>query len=262
MDLATIIGLIMAWASVISLIYIEGGSLASLLNFGAFVLVVGGTTGATIIGFSQEDIFAIPQIIKNAFFSKAVQTDKTIQLMVDLSRTVRKEGLLSLERLSESIKDVFFKKAIQIVVDGLDADQVRSILETDLELLESRHKRGQKIFATMGGFAPTLGIIGTVLGLVHMLANISSPDTMGPAIAAAFIATLYGVSTANLLYLPIGNKLKRRSEEELLERQIILEGILSIQAGDNPRILEEKLLAFLPPKVRVKISEQIKGAKK
>jgi chemotaxis protein MotA len=144
----------------------------------------------------------------------------------------------------------------------MDADQVRAILETDLELLEERHKRGHKIFATMGGFGPTLGIIGTVMGLVFMLANLSTPDTMGPAISAAFIATLYGVSSANLLYLPIAAKLQRRGEEETLLRRIILEGILSIQAGDNPRILEEKLLAFLPPRVRVKVAEALKGAAK
>jgi chemotaxis protein MotA len=183
-------------------------------------------------------------------------------MLVNLSRTVRKEGLLSLDSVIETIEDDFFKKAIQIVVDGMDADQVRAILETDLELLEERHKRGHKIFATMGGFGPTLGIIGTVMGLVFMLANLSSPDTMGPAISAAFIATLYGVSSANLIYLPIASKLQRRGEEETLLRRIILEGILSIQAGDNPRILEEKLLAFLPPRLRLQVSESLKGAAK
>lgn len=262
MDLATIGGLILAWGSVISLIYIEGGNLQSLWNFGAMVLVVGGTIGATIIGSKLEDILNLPRVVLKSIQTKQVQTGRTIGLLVELSRTVRKEGLLSLERASESIQDAFFKKAIQIVVDGLDAEQVRNILETDLDLLEERHKRSQKIFATLGGFAPTLGIIGTVLGLVHMLANISSPDTMGPAIAAAFIATLYGVSTANLLYLPIGNKLKRCSEEETLERRIVLEGIISIQAGDNPRILEEKLLSFLPPGLRLEVAKQLQEAKK
>lgn len=262
MDLATIGGLILAWGSVISLVYIEGGSLLSLWNFGAMVLVVGGTIGATIIGSKLEDILNLPQVILQAVMTKVVQVGKTIGLLVELSRTVRKEGLLSLERASENIQDAFFKKAIQIVVDGLDAEQVRNILETDLDLLDERHKRSQKIFATLGGFAPTLGIIGTVLGLVNMLANISTPDTMGPAIASAFIATLYGISTANLIYLPIGNKLKRRSEEEVLERRIILEGIISIQAGDNPRILEEKLLSFLPPKLRAQVANALKEAKK
>lgn len=261
MDLATIVGLIMAWGSVISLVYIEGGHLGALWNIGAFILVVGGTLGVTIIGSDKEDILSIPSFMKNAFFNKPVDVVENIITLVNLSKTVRKEGLLSLEKVSESIEDEFFKKAIQIVVDGLDAEQVRNILETDLELLEERHKVGAKIFGTMGGFGPTLGIIGTVMGLVHMLANISSPDTMGPAIAAAFIATLYGVSTANLIYIPIGNKLKRRNEEEVHSRMIILEGIISIQAGDNPRILEEKLLTFLPPKQRMVVSEKIKGSK-
>jgi len=244
MDLATVFGLLLAWGSVVSLVYIEGGHLSSLWNLGAFILVVGGTIGVTIVGQSKEDILNLPNVAKNAFFSKAINLDDTIGMLVELSRTVRKEGLLSLERVSENIKNEFFKKAIQIVVDGLDAEQVRLILETDLELLEERHKGGQKIFVTMGGFGPTLGIIGTVLGLVHMLANISSPDTMGPAIAAAFIATLYGVGSANLVYIPIGNKLKRVSEEEVLERRIILEGIISIQGGGQSQNIGRKTSQF------------------
>lgn len=263
MDLATIGGLILAWVSLLSLVFLEGGgNFGALINSGAFILVIGGTIGVTIIGTSMEDILGFPGVLRKAFFTKPAKIGETINMLINLSRTVRKEGLLSLESVIGTISDEFFKKAIQIVVDGMDADQVRSILETDLELLEERHKRGQKIFATMGGFAPTLGIIGTVLGLVYMLANISSPDTMGPAISAAFIATFYGVSTANLIYIPLGNKLQRRAEEENLLRHIILEGILSIQAGDNPRILEEKLLAFLPPKLRAKVAESLKGAKK
>jgi len=258
MDLATIGGIILGWGAVIANIYIEGGHLSSLGNLGAGILVVGGTLGATIIGCSKEDIMNVPALLKKVFVTKPPQLEETIRILIDLSRTVRKEGLLSLERVNEGIKNEFFKKAIQIVVDGLDAEQVRNILETDLDLLDERHKRNQKIFTTMGGFAPTLGIIGTVLGLVHMLANLSTPDTMGPAIATAFIATLYGISTANLIYLPIGNKLKLASEEEKLERRIILEGIISIQAGDNPRILEEKLLTFLPPKMRTKVAESLK----
>ncbi len=261
MDFATIVGLIMAWGSLVAIVYIEGGHLGSLWNFGAFVLVIGGTLGVTVVGSDKEDIRSIPTIMKNAFFSKPIKVEETISMLVNLSKTVRKEGLLSLEKVSEQIEDDFFKKAIQIVVDGLDAEQVRAILETDIELLGERHKIGAKIFATMGGFGPTLGIIGTVMGLVHMLANISTPDSMGPAIASAFIATLYGVSTANLIYIPISNKLKRRNEEEVHARMIVLEGIISIQAGDNPRILEEKLLTYLSPKARIKVAEKIKGSK-
>jgi chemotaxis protein MotA len=263
MDLATIGGLILAWVSLGLIVVIEGGgNFAALVNPGAFILVIGGTLGATMVGCSMEDVIAIPSVLKKAFLAKRVAVGETITMLVNLSRTVRKEGLLSLESVIETIEDDFFKKAIQIVVDGMDADQVRAILETDLELLEERHKRGHKVFATMGGFGPTLGIIGTVMGLVFMLANLSTPDTMGPAISSAFIATLYGVSSANLLYLPIAAKLQRRGEEETLLRRIILEGILSIQAGDNPRILEEKLLAFLQPRLRLQVSESLKGAAK
>ena len=135
-------------------------------------------------------------------------------------------------------------------MDGIDPEYIREILSTEIHFLQTRHKVGESIFTTMGGFAPTLGIIGTVMGLIHMLANLSDPDKLGKAIAGAFIATLYGVSIANLIFLPIGNKLKARSAEEVLVREIIVEGILAVQAGDNPRIVEDKLKAFLAPKLR------------
>jgi len=177
-------------------------------------------------------------------------------MLVTFAERARREGLLSLEDQSKDIDDDFLKKGIQLAIDGTDPELVREIMQTGIAFLGTRHHHGANLFATMGGFAPTLGVIGTVAGLVHMLANLSDPGSMGPSIAAAFIATLYGVSSANLLFLPLANKLKHVSSEEVLVREIMTEGILSIQAGDNPRIVEEKLKAFLAPKARKAIEAE------
>src|SRR5207237_10402489 len=162
-----------------------------------------------------------------------------------------RDGLLALEDDLEDVDDQFTRKGVQLVIDGTDSDLLQSILESEMDAMSERHGANTHIFATAGGFAPTLGIIGTVLSLVHVLENLSSPSSLGHSIAGAFVATLYGVGSANLVFLPLSNKLKELAGEELTFRQMQLEAILSIQAGDNPRVLAEKLEAFLPPAERV-----------
>jgi chemotaxis protein MotA len=228
----------------------EGGSLASMINPSAMVLVFGGTFGASMMSFPMSAITSVPQVVKHAFVSKHQDVAEVIKMLVSFAERARREGLLALEEQSKDIDDDFLKKGIQLAIDGTDPELVREIMQTDIAFLGTRHHHGANLFATMGGFAPTLGVIGTVAGLVHMLANLSDPGSMGPSIAAAFIATLYGVSSANLIFLPLSNKLKHVSAEEVLIREIMTEGILSIQAGDNPRIVEEKLKAFLAPTLR------------
>jgi len=195
----------------------------------------------------------LPAIIKNAIIGAPMDLPKTIQILVSFAERARREGLLALEEQARDIDDPFLQKGIQLAVDGTDPELVPAILETEIAYLGERHTAGASILSTMGGFAPTLGVIGTVAGLVHMMANLSDPGSMGPAIASAFIATLYGVSSANLVFLPLGNKLKQRNGIEILLREIQIEGILYIQAGDNPRVVEEKLKAFLDPKARASI---------
>ena len=250
MDLATILGLILAFGAFFGSIVIEGGSLAALINPSAMLLVFGGTLGATMVSVPLSTVIGIPNVVKNAFFSKHMDCAEVIQTLVGFAEKARREGLLALEEQARDIDDDFLKKGIQLAIDGTDPEMVREIMETEVAFLGARHAEGAHFFTTLGGFAPTLGVIGTVSGLVHMLANLSDPGSMGPSIAAAFIATLYGVCTANLMFLPIGAKLKHASQEEVLVREIMTEGILSIQAGDNPRIVEEKLKAFLSPKKR------------
>ena len=250
MDLATLIGLVLAWGAFLGSILIEGGDLSALLNPSAALLVFGGTLGASMICFPLSTVTSLPGIVKNAFLSKKEDVGHLIKTLVGYAEKARREGLLALEDEVQKMDDPFLKKGIQLAIDGTDPELVREIMETDIQFLGTRHHEGANLFGTMGGFAPTLGVIGTVSGLVHMLANLSDPGSMGPSIAAAFIATLYGVCSANLLFLPLGNKLKAISHEEVLVREIIMEGILAIQAGDNPRIVEEKLKAFLSPKIR------------
>ncbi len=250
MDLATLIGLVLAWGAFLGSILIEGGDLAALINPSAALLVFGGTLGASMICFPLSTVTSLPGIVKNAFLSKKEDVGHLIKTLVGYAEKARREGLLALEDEVQKMDDPFLKKGIQLAIDGTDPELVREIMQTDIQFLGSRHHEGANLFGTMGGFAPTLGVIGTVSGLVHMLANLSDPGSMGPSIAAAFIATLYGVCSANLLFLPLGNKLKAISHEEVLVREIIMEGILAIQAGDNPRIVEEKLKAFLSPKIR------------
>ncbi|MDR3709129.1 MAG: flagellar motor protein [Capsulimonadaceae bacterium] len=254
MDLATIIGFFLAWGAFFGSIALEGGDPKAFLNVSAMVLVFGGTFGATIMSFPLDAIMKMPNILKNAVMGKTMDLGKTIQILVTFAERARREGLLALEEQARDIDDEFLKKGVQLAVDGTDPELVRAILETEIAYVEERHSLGASIFSTMGGFAPTLGVIGTVAGLVHMLSNLSDPGSMGPAIASAFIATLMGVSSANLVFLPLSNKLKQRSKVEILLREIMLEGILSIQAGDNPRVVEEKLKAFLDPVARKKVT--------
>ncbi len=257
MDLATIIGLLVAWGAIVVALMMEGGQLKDLLIPSAFIIVVGGTLGATIVSFSFRQLLGLPSILKNAFCSRETDLRDIIDLMVDFARIARKQGILVLEDAARATDDKFLRTGIQLIVDGVPSEMVREILETEIVSLQERHKVGENIFSTMGGFAPTLGIIGTIMGLIHMLSSLDQPGKMGPAIASAFVATLYGVALANLVFLPISSKLKARTMEEIIAYDMMVEGILSIQAGDSPRMVEAKMLAFLPPKMRQTLDEQV-----
>jgi chemotaxis protein MotA len=232
-------------------VIMEGGNPASLIAIPAFVIVVGGTGCATFASTTLVQMKRVPGLYKKAFRGNDIDTNGAIQQMVKLAEKARRDGLLALEDDLEGLDDQFTRKGVQLVIDGTDSDLLHSILESEMDAMSERHGANAHIFATAGGFAPTLGIIGTVLSLVHVLENLSNPSSLGHAIAGAFVATLYGVGSANLIFLPVANKLKELAGEELAFRQMQLEAILSIQAGDNPRVLAEKLEAFLPPAERL-----------
>lgn len=256
MDIATILGLVLAWGALLASLILEGGKLAELVNIPAFVLVVFGTIGATITGTSMKTLRSIPSILKNALEASSMDPAMLIDDVVGLARMARREGVLSLEKASMELDNEFLRKGILLVVDGTPSVMVREILETEVVGMQERHKLGETVFTALGGFSPTLGIIGTVMGLISMLAKLSEPGKMGRAIAGAFIATLYGVALANLMYLPIAAKLKAKTAEEVVYCEMLIEGVLSIQAGDNPRVVETRMMAFLPPQLREEIAEE------
>jgi chemotaxis protein MotA len=256
MDLATVIGLGLALGAVFGSMIMEGGNPASLIEPPAMILVFVGTIGATMSGYTMKDVVGIAKVFLKAFMpGPPVEPTESIETMVKFADRARRDGLLALEDEAKSIEDPFLRRGIQMAIDGTDPEVVRDVLETEVAAIKERHKVGAKFFGDMGAFAPTLGIIGTVLGLVHMLENLSDPSSMGPLIASAFVATLWGVMSANLIYLPISNKLKRASAEETAFKELIVEGVLAIQAGANPRAVGEKLKSFLPPKEREELDE-------
>ncbi len=243
----TAIGIGMAFVVLFLAVIMEGGSPASLLNIPALLIVCGGTAGATLASTSMAQFKKLPKLYKKAIKPDEQDPGAAIDQLVKLAEKARREGLLALERDLKELDDEFAKKGLQLVVDGTDSTLVRSILQSEIDSMSARHAANAKIFQTGGGFAPTLGILGTVLSLVHVLENLSDPGSLGHSIAGAFLATLYGVGSANLIYLPVGNRLKELSGEEQTHCYLLLEAILSIQAGDNPRLLREKLETFLSP---------------
>lgn len=249
-DRATPVGIAIALVAILGSMIMEGGNPASLLSPSSLILVFGGTVGAALAGTLLSDFKGITPVIKNALAGRVDSSTDAIARMVSFAESARRDGLLALEEASADITDPFFRKAIEMAVDGVDADQIRAVLEKEIESMRTRHKHGAKFFKDMGGFAPTVGILGTVLGLIRVLGNLSSPEKLGPLIGAAFTATLWGVLSANIIWIPIENKLKRLSELEVQSRLLILDGILAIQAGDSPRMVEQQLLTYVAPKDR------------
>jgi chemotaxis protein MotA len=259
MSVSVIVGLLVGFLSLIVAFVLEGGEVGALLQSTAAMIVFGGTIGAIIVSTPPEDLKKLPGILKVVFKKNEKDLLKLISYFKDLTVMSRKEGLLTLEKEvpNAAAVDPFIAKGLGMAVDGIEPQKVKEILENQIYLTFERHKAGIAIFEAAGGFAPTMGIIGTVMGLVHVLSNLDDPKSLGPKIAVAFIATLYGVGSANLLWLPIANKLKAVNKKENVEKEMIMEAILAIQEGMNPNTLEEKLKTFLPAG---QISEQNNGA--
>jgi len=247
-EITTVAGILLGVFSLVIAFVLDGGHVTALFKPTAAMIVFGGTIGATIVAFSLSEIMIVPKLLRIILFQKLTDEIALIEHLVSLADKVRREGLLYLENELPNMDDSFMRKGIQLVVDGTDPELVRQIMETEMYAIQERHRIGASIFEAAGGYAPTMGIIGTVMGLVHVLSNLESPETLGPSIALAFIATLYGVGSANLLWLPIAEKLKNLSKKEVMLREMMLEGIMSIQAGYNPMLIRERLTAFLKPK--------------
>ena len=251
MDIATIIGLVGAFAAMGLGIISGGAGFATYVDIPSFFIVIVGGICASVVGFPMSTVKDLPKLIGKTFKDSGSIPAKTISSIIELANKARKEGLLSLEEAARDMDDEFLKKGLGLVVDGTDPEIVRNLLETELDFIEQRHKNAQGFLEMIATMGPGFGMIGTLFGLVAMLKNLSDSASLGPNMAVALITTLYGSILANVFFTPMAKKLSLNSATEMLERGIILEGLLSIQAGENPRIIEEKLKAFLPPSMRV-----------
>jgi len=244
MDILSIAGLVVAVASILVGQALEGGHASSLVQATAFIIVIGGTIGAVMVAYPKADFLRGLKLAKAVFKEEKIDIEGLVKELVDMAAVARRDGVLALEGRLASIKDPFLKRAVGFVVDGVDATVARSALEGQIEAEFEENTLGGKVFESAGGFAPTVGILGAVLGLIHVMENLSNPDAIGPGIAVAFVATVYGVASANLVFLPMANKIKRRVGLEKERKTLITEGVLAIQEGLNPRVLEEKLRAL------------------
>lgn len=250
MNKTTILGLLVGIGAILGGAVLDGTPFASLISVPAFIVVLVGTLGATALSYPLEDMLRLPKLVMKVMFESKQKSEAIVETFVDLATRARRDGLLSLESEADNLGDQFLRRGIQLVVDGTDEELIKAILHADIEATVARHESGFAIFETMGGFSPTLGIMGAVLGLIHVLSQVNDPTKLAAGIATAFVATLYGVGSANLIFLPMGNKLRLQSEEEEHLRKLMVAGILSIHAGDNPRVVRQKLESFLAPKHR------------
>ena len=226
---------------------LDGGSPAAFLNPSAILLIFGATFGATIASTSLAQFKTFPKLVGMSMNPRVSDIGETRQMLIKFAERARREGLLALEGEVEAVEDQFIRHGLQMVIDGLEPDTVEEILEIEIASMQARHAKGIDMFAKMGGYSPTFGVLGTVMGLVSVLANLADPSGLGESIATAFIATLFGVGAANILWLPVSANLKGKDSEEAKERHLALAAILSIQAGDNPRIVAQKLKAHAGP---------------
>ncbi len=252
MDIATIGGIVAAFALVVWGILL-GGSLSQFYDGPSVAIVIGGTIAVIFICYPLQRVLGVMNVIKNSFVTKSQNPDAVISKMVGYAERARREGMLALEEESENEPDDFLRKGLRLAVDGTDPQLLEKILETDLGQVEARHKDGKAVLETGGTYAPAFGMIGTLIGLINMLAALEDPSSIGAGMATALITTFYGALLANAVFLPLAAKLEARSAEETLVKEMIIDGIMAIQSGDSPRIVEEKLKSFLSPKVRQKI---------
>lgn len=255
MDIATVVGIVIGLGAIIWGIMLNG-SLTAFIDYPSMFIVFGGTFAAVLVNYPLSDVIKVIQVTKNVFLHKDVSAAEVIQGFVQYAELARKEGILALENEAENAVDPFVKKGLQLAVDGTDPELLRTIMDTELSHLEDRHKLGQGMFEVFGALSPAFGMIGTLIGLINMLKTLDDPTQIGAGMAVALITTFYGAVFANLFCIPMTGKLKNRSQTEMLVKEIVVEGIMSIQSGDNPRVVEEKLKSFLSPKIRATLSAE------
>ncbi len=244
MDILTILGLLLSFIAIIGGNLLEGGHTESLIQLTAFIIVVGGTVGAVLVQTSWTTFIHALKQIKWVIFPPRVDYDEEIAKIVSWATVARKEGLLGLEMIADEEEDLFSAKGLLLLVDGSEPDYIRTMLEVDISTLEFREMSAAKVYEGLGGYSPTIGIIGAVMGLIHVMNNLADPNQLGPGIAVAFVATIYGVGLANMVFLPIASKLQNIVKRRISEKEMVMEGIISIAEGDNPKNIEIKLQGY------------------
>lgn len=247
MDIATIIGIVVAFGLVLFAI---GDAVTGFIDVASIAIVIGGTFGVFLVAYPLSNAIGVIKIILRTILNKPDSGSAIVTQLIELAQIVRKEGILALESRVGDIKHPFMSKGLQMAIDGQEPSEIENILYMEMDKIGERHMRGADMMTALGTFAPSMGMIGTLVGLVLMLANMEDPSSIGPSMAVALLTTFYGALMANIIFLPMAAKLKTRSKEELLVHEVILSGIQSLVAGENPRVMEQKLLGYLPPKDR------------
>jgi chemotaxis protein MotA len=256
MDITTILGIVLGFSLVVLSIG-TGGAMSGFINAPSLMIVVGGTVAATLTNYPLKDFLGVVGVVKKTLINKSMDVKELIDLLVKCAEVARKEGVLALERLAGEADDALLRKGIQLIADGTEPEMIRGILSNDIDWVQERHEMGKQIFESMGAYSPALGMIGTLVGLILMLRTMEDPSTIGPSMAVALITTLYGALLANLVFLPLAGKLGVVSKKEILVKEMILQGVLSIQSGDNPIMVRERLHSFLSQKMK----ESLAGGK-
>ncbi len=250
MDLATILGIVSGLALIAYTIF-SGGDMKIFIHVPSMMVVMGGATAATLVNFAMKEVIGVMGIVRKAFRAVGSREMEIIRQLVEFAEITRRDGILAMDRELAHIEDSFMRNGLEMAVDGIEPEMIRNVLETELFYLKSRHKKGQQIFLALGTYAPAFGMIGTLIGLISMLRNLSDPSNIGAGMAVALITTFYGSLLANLVFIPIAGKLKNRSEQEVCLKELIIEGVLAIQLGEHPRTISRKLSNFIPPRHRI-----------
>jgi len=251
MDIASVVGILFGISVLTAAILMApGASFGAFVDYPSLMVVFGGAVGATLISFPLKSFLTLGNVLKNVFFNKAPDAGELIEQLVSLAETARRDGLLALEGRLEEISNPFIVLGVQMAVDGTRPEVIEDIMRAEMDAVATRHRNGKSLLDQMGRFAPAFGMIGTLLGLIIMLGQLDDPDALGPGMAVALITTLYGAILSNLVLLPCAEKLGFISKKELLAMEIVIRGIMGIQSGENPRVIEQKLSTFLPPKLR------------
>ena len=255
MDIATVVGFILAFGLIIGSIMMGKAPFSAFIDIPSGMVVIGGALAAALMCFPLKNILAMPMVMKCVFFNKAPNISALIEQLVSLAETARRDGLLALEGRMDEVEHSFIKLGVQMAVDGTRPEVIEDIMRTEMDAIATRHKDGKGVLDQLGRFAPAYGMIGTLMGLIMMLSDMSDPSGIGAGMAVALITTLYGAIISNALFIPFAEKLGFINKLELLELEIIIRGILAIQSGENPRVIQQKLGTFLPPKQRASEEE-------